>query len=104
MKLFALIEGTILFVRGVFSSDSGSPSYSRIASGFALVCAMKWVNAIVAKTQVIPDLLNVLYLVGGLYFINQLPSILGAISASKAGAVQTLTSASVKIEEKTTTP
>lgn len=97
------VRSLILFIRGVFS-DNGEPSYSRIGSAFALICLMKAVWLIVQKTYVIPDLLNVLYLVGGIYFINRLPDILGAITASKSALAQSVKTTTVEQKtEKTVT-
>ncbi len=79
------IIGVVKFFRDVFS-DGGQPSFSRVAAGFSLLCSMKWVHFMVYKHGEIPDLLNVLYLVGGLYSINRISSILEAYVAAKAGA------------------
>lgn len=64
------------FWKGVFS-DNGSPSFSRIATGFALAFACGWVTAIVMKTHALPDFMGLIGFVGVLYGINTAPKMRG---------------------------
>lgn len=57
------------FWKGVFS-DNGSPSFSRVATGFALCFACGWVTAIVMKNHALPDFMGLVAFIGVLYGLN----------------------------------
>lgn len=89
------LVGLVNFVRGALSEPDGTPSTGRIMAVFALGCSMKWVHFMVYKHGEIPDLMNVLILVGGLYSISKVSGIFEAYINAKAGVqaqpVQTVT-------------
>lgn len=61
----------VKFWRGVFSDADGTPSFSRVASGFALCFACGWITAVVLKHYALPDFAGISMFVGTLYGINK---------------------------------
>ena len=65
-------KGFAGFWRGVFSEQDGTPSFSRVATGFIVGCALTWVTFIVWKTHGLPELLGLCGFVTVLYGTNKL--------------------------------
>jgi hypothetical protein len=66
------------FMRGVFSEADGTPSFSRVATGFTLAFALGWVTSIVWHGHALPDFAGLALFVGTLYGSNKLA---GAIAS-----------------------
>lgn len=75
----------IKFLKGVFSEPDGTPSFSRIASGIIIACAIAWVTFIVLTKFVIPELSGLATLVGALYGANKLGNGLGGFLGKFGG-------------------
>jgi hypothetical protein len=57
------------FWKGVFS-DNGNPSFSRVATGIALVAVICWITHIVRHLHAMPDFSGPSLFVGTLYGLN----------------------------------
>jgi hypothetical protein len=67
------------FIRGVFSEPDGTPSFSRIASGFLVLCAIGWISYIVLTKFVVPEIGGLAALICGLYGANKIGNGIAAL-------------------------
>lgn len=58
------------FIRGVFSESDGTPSSTRIYTGFAVAAALYWITYLVRKNASLPDFMGVSLFIGTLYGLN----------------------------------
>jgi hypothetical protein len=79
---------------GVFS-DSGTPSFSRVATGLVVVCACAWISYLVYVNHGPPEVGGIVLLIGTLYGINIAGSttakVANSVAASKGATTKDLT-------------
>jgi hypothetical protein len=72
------------FFVGVFS-ESGTPSFSRVATGLIVISAICWISFIVYETRGIPDVGGVILLIGTLYGVNVAGATVSKFSNGQVG-------------------
>jgi ABC-type uncharacterized transport system permease subunit len=70
------------FWRGVFSEPDGTPSFSRVATAMIVGFAMGWVTALVRMNHQLPDFGGLVLLIGALYGVNRVSTVLAGRSGS----------------------
>jgi hypothetical protein len=72
------------FLRGIFCEEDGSPSFSRLATGFMLAFELGWVTDIVIRTHALPDFAGLALFIGTLYGTNRLAGMFSKPAAPAA--------------------
>lgn|GEM_PF-1606234 len=60
------------FWKGVFSEADGTPSFSRVATGFLVCFAAGWVTHLVWHNHALPEFAGLALFIGTLYGANQI--------------------------------
>jgi hypothetical protein len=60
------------FWKGVFSEPDGTPSFSRVATGFLVCFAAGWVTHLVWHNHALPEFAGLALFIGTLYSANQI--------------------------------
>jgi len=60
------------FWKKVFSESDGTPSFSRVASGFLVCFAAGWVTHLVWHNHVLPEFAGLSLFIGTLYGANKI--------------------------------
>ncbi len=58
------------FWKGVFSETDGTPSFSRVATGFIVAFSLGWVTHLVWHNHSLPDFAGLALFIGTLYGAN----------------------------------
>lgn len=73
------------FWRGVFS-DSGQPSFSRVATGFIVAFSAGWVTHIVWRSHTLPDMSGLCLFIGTLYGLNRVTTAFGKTNGGQGAS------------------
>lgn len=73
-----------MFFKKLFS-DSGEVSFSRTASGIAVICSCVWVSYVVYKNIAIPDLSGIALFIGTLYGLGKVSETIQKIKSVNEG-------------------
>ena len=70
------------FLAGVFS-DGGQPSFSRVATGVALIASIAWVSYLVIHNKTLPDFYGIAMFISVPYALNRLTNMAEVFAPKK---------------------